>query len=162
VSNGDFYARQPSVHLDGTLIFKTAEDDANESEVARLIEAAWGCTLHSFGRLAPIDWYAVREDRFVGLLELKARSHEYGTFPTVFLNVRKWLTLMLASVGLGVPALFVVRFTDGVRWVPLSEIDATKFTIAGCGIVKYRGDVEPIIEVQVESLRPLLPSQEQR
>lgn len=152
----DYYSRNEAIHLDGTPIFKSQEDEKNENEISSLLENAWGCTLGSFGKLSAIDWYAVKNGRLVGLLELKSRTHESTKFPTVFLNVRKWLALALASNGLGTPAIFVVRFTDCVKYIFLQDIDATKIKIGGLtSIKKSRNDIEPLIEVDISKMRSL-------
>jgi hypothetical protein len=151
-----YYERQNVVHLDGTRVFHKPEDDRAEHEVAAVLGAAWQCELRQFGALSPIDWYATRLGRMTGVLELKSRSHAFGTYPTVFLNVRKWLALQLASAGLGVPAIFVVKFTDGIAWAPLVTIDASAMRIGGCReLVKSRSDIEPVIDVPITILRTL-------
>lgn len=161
MSNGaseasDYYGRSGAVHLDGTPIFKTAEDERNEQSTARLIEDQFHCSLRPFGCLSPIDWFAERDGRLVGVLELKARTHASDKYPTVFLNVRKWLALLLAANGLSVPALFVVRFTDCVRYILVSDIDASKVRIGGTKcVVKSRSDIEPVIEVPVGDMREI-------
>ncbi len=148
--------RQNVIHLDGTQVFQTAADRRNEEEIAALVAAAWKCGVSSFGALCPIDWYAERYGRMVGLLELKGRTHASDHFETVFLNVRKWLALTLGSMGMNCPAIFIVRFTDQVLWVPLTSIDATKHKIAGCArIVKNQNDIEPVIEVPVSGMKQL-------
>ncbi len=152
----NYYEREGAKHLDGSGIFQTTEDRQAESAVATEIEKKWGCQLKRFGALAPIDWYGMRLDRVVGVLELKSRSHESMKYPTVFLNVRKWLALTLASIGLGVPAIFVVKFTDCVLWVPIREVNASAVKVAGCTRrVKADNDIEPLIEVSIASMRPL-------
>lgn len=152
-----YYDREPITHLDGTPIFKTAEDQEAEDLTAAVLEKHFDCELRCFGKLAPIDWYALRKGRLVGVLELKARQHEAATYATVFLNVRKWLALNLAAVGLGVPGLFVVRFTDQVRWICVNKVDAEKHKMGGTThMVKSRSDQEPVIEVPVAEMH-LLP-----
>jgi len=152
-----YYERANVVHLDGTRIFNKPADQEAARDVANLIEQAWNCELHPFGALSPIDWYAQRFGRLIGLLEVKARSHAINTYPTVYLNVRKWLALSLGSVGLGVPAIFAVRFTDCVTWTPVARIDATQTVIAGCArLVKSHNDIEPVIEVPIGNLRTLV------
>jgi len=152
----DYYQRAAITYLDGTPIFKTAQDEQSEADVARALTRLWNCEFHSFGKLSLIDWYAVRTGRLVGIAELKTRSHERAKYPTVFLNVRKWLALTVAAAGLGVPAVFVVRFSDGTYFVNVSEIDASNVKIGGCRqIVKARNDIEPIIEVPVDILKPI-------
>lgn len=151
-----YYERSNILHLDGTRVFATKEDREAEREVAALVEKAWNCELHQFGALSPIDWYAVRAGRMVGLLELKSRSHACGTYQTTWLVVRKWLALMLGSIAFGVPAIFVVKFTDRVMWIPLREINASRIVIGGCTrYVKAVSDINPMIEIPVEQLREL-------
>ena len=50
-----------------------------------------------------VDFFALRDGMLVGVLELKSRSHTSTTYSTVFLNVRKWGSLMLYHLG-GCPA----------------------------------------------------------
>lgn len=153
----NYYDRQTAKHLDGTPIFKTEADEQSEHSVAAKISQQWDCELHSFGRLSAIDWYAERDGRLVGLLELKTRSHPTDRYSTVYLNVRKFLALQLGSIGLGIPSLFVVSWTDSIRWIEIASIDARGSTkIGGClRIVKSRSDVEPVIEVPLSSMKEL-------
>lgn len=121
-----------------------------------MVAAAFACDIRHFGDLSPIDWYAVRSGRIVGVLELKSRAHEERKYPTVFLNVRKWLALSLASVGLNVPAIFVAKFVDGVRWIKVQDVDASRIKIGGTKhIVKSSSDIEPLIEVPIASMARL-------
>lgn len=153
-----YYDRSLATHIDGTSVFANETDRANEQRVADVIASAWSCDVRPFGALSPVDWYASRAGRLSGLLELKCRTHAVEKYPTVFLNVRKWLALTLGSVGMGVPAVFVVRFTDGLRWVPVAEINASNQVVGGCARrVKSDNDIEPVIEVPVSILRPLMP-----
>jgi hypothetical protein len=147
--------RTALVHVDGTTIFKTDEDDEVERQVAVVLAEAWKCEVKSFGRIAVIDWWFGRDGRLVGIGELKSRSHASTKYPTVFLNVRKWLALTLGSIGLGVPAMFVVQFTDGLRFINVAKIDATRNMIGGCKEIKKARDVEPMIEVDVAKMNVL-------
>jgi hypothetical protein len=152
-----YYDRTIATHLDGSPIFQNADDRRIEQEVANECAGAWDCTITSFGALSPVDWWAARDGRVIGVLELKARTHPITKYPTVFLSVRKWLSLQMASAGLLVPAILVVRFTDvGTRWVPLAEVDASKVRIGG-GVRANKGrhDIEPLIDVPCSLLREL-------
>lgn len=152
-----YYARSAVSNSDGTPLFSTRDDAAAEAATARLVEQTWGAQLYKFGPLAPIDFYAIRAGRLVGVLEVKTRSHESDRYPTVFLNVRKWLALRMASMGLGVPAVFVARFEDSVRWIDVEQVDASAARMGGClRIVKARSDIEPVIEVPVANMRPIV------
>lgn len=151
-----YYDRQATTHLDGTQIFQNDDDRQAERDVAARLAAAWDCRIVSFGALAPVDWYAERNGRLIGVLELKSRSVAKSQYSTVFLNVRKWLALQLASVGLRCPALFVVKFTDAVLWSKLRDIDAGDVKVLGCSrFVKSVNDMEPVIEVPIATMRAL-------
>jgi hypothetical protein len=84
----DYYNRNAIVHLDGTRVFQSAEDQRNEREIAATLEKTWGCRIAAFGALSPIDWYAERHGRLVGLLEMKSRHHAHDLYEGAFLNVR--------------------------------------------------------------------------
>ena len=153
----DYYSRNSAEFIDGSPIFKTPEDERNEHDIADLINKQWRCDVRSLGKLAPIDWVFVRDGRLVGVGELKSRTHKRNKYPTVFLNLRKWLALSLATSGLGVPAVFVVKFTDQICWINIKYVDASKIKIGGCrSMVKSRNDVEPVIEVPCDTMMQLL------
>lgn len=150
-SESSYYDRPRNELIDGSAIFQTYEDRKSETEVAQLLAEAWACNVRSFGALAVVDWYAERHGRLIGILELKTRSHPHAKYPTVFLNVRKWFALTMGSMGMRVPAIYVVRFDDGVRWVPLTGIDPSRHRMAGCAhIVKNDNDIEPVIDIPIE------------
>ena len=148
--------RVGSTNSDGTPVFATAADRFAEGEVADVMARKWHCEVRLFGPLCPIDYYALRDGRLAAVVEHKGRSHAFDRYPSVFLNVRKWLALSLAEAGLGVPALFVVTFTDGMWWVRVSHINASVVTLGGCSTtVKSHTDVEPVIHVPTTALKPL-------
>lgn len=132
--------------------FESDRDRDHEREVAATLQAAWGCVLHSFGGFSAVDWYAVKDGRLVGVLELKCRTHASTAYPTVYLSLRKWLSLTLAAVATGTPAYFVARFTDGIYWVRVSEVDARRVRITGHAHPRARMDVEPLIDVPVRAM----------
>jgi len=153
MTEGDYYARQAR-HAPGDP-FANAADAAHERQVAAAIERCWQCQLHAFAPYAALDWFATRDDMLRAVIECKARSHAHDRYPTVFLNVRKWLALQLAAIGLGVPAMFVVKFTDTVLWTPVG-VEMGAVEIGGCArIVKSHADIEPVIEVPIEQMRAL-------
>ena len=153
-----YASRVGQVHVDGTPIFQNRDDQGAEEAVARVLERAWGCEVRSFGMLSPVDFYAVRDGRIVGVIEVKHRATGVGEYPTVFLNVRKWLALHLAAVGLGTCAVFVVQWTDGIRWITLDGLPHPLEVKVNGGCreeVKSISDVEPVFLVPVAAMREL-------
>lgn len=151
-----YYDRDGGTASDGSRTYANARDIENEVDTASLLMKAWGVELRPFGPLAAVDWYALRHGRLVGVAELKTRSHATTAHDTVWLNVRKWLALQLSAVGLGVRAVYVVRFSDDTRWIDVGDIDASRVRLAGCRrTVKASSDVEPVIEIPVNFMSGL-------
>lgn len=149
-----YYQRTFRTNSDGGPLFANDLDKRNEADVQALVEEKWNCQVLPFGPLCPVDFYALRDGRPVGVLELKSRQHASDKYPTVFLNVRKWLALRMASLGMGCPAVFIVRFTDGIYYVPVDEIDTKVLTMGGTNtIVKSHTDREPVFHVAVASMK---------
>lgn len=158
-NSSDYYSRSGSINTDGRVMFTADADVVREEEIVRLIEQRWSVQVHRFGKLCPIDFYATKHGRMVAVIETKSRSTPSTQYPTVFLNVRKWLALGLAQAGLGSPALFFVRWSDGViRYIKFNDIDARKVSMGGCKkVVKSTTDYEPQIEIPVSSMNQISP-----
>lgn len=151
-----YYNRQTRINSDQSPLFSCDADVESESEVIAMLSAAWKCEIRPFGMLCPVDFYALRDNRVVGVLELKTRAHERTMYPTVFLNVRKWLALKLASYGMGCTAIFVVRFTDGLFFIPVDKVPVGRVSIGGTKeLVKSHTDIEPVFEIPIELLKEL-------
>ncbi len=134
--------------------FANDADRQNEKLVALELENAWGCEVKPFGPLSPIDFYALRNGLMVGMLELKSRTHASTRFDTVFLNLRKWLAMRMGEIGFAVPSVFIVKFTDGIFYIPLADVPTGKIVIGGTKrIVKAYSDIEPVIEVPINLLK---------
>lgn len=150
----NYYDRTVSINTDGTPLFAIDYDKSSEDELRKYLGDKWHCHIYPFGRLCPIDFYAIKDGRIVGLLELKTRHHQSGKYSTVFLNFRKWTALIMGKIGMGVPALFVVKFDDSVKYIEIGNVDATKIRMGGTnGIVKSHTDVEPVIEVDINLMK---------
>lgn len=146
----DYYSRpfQP----DGS--YANAEDHAAEDCAFRAVEAAAdNVQVYRFeARYMEVEGYVIRDGNLCGFLEVKHRSHRYGTYGDVWLNLRKWFALTNASISFGVPSLFLVHWTDCLGWVPVREVETrNKLQFRGCSrVVKARQDAgEPVIPIPV-------------
>lgn len=157
MANG-YYDRKATI-VDGRAAFANASDKANEQEVKAAIESAWGVELKRYGgHFSQIDYYALRDEDLAGHVEMKARTHDSSKYSTVFLNFRKWFGLTLARVCTERPSIYVVKFTNEIRWIDVSEVDARKIRLGGCSrIVKAKSDVEPVIEIPIAEMHVLQP-----
>lgn len=129
----------------------TARTDANEQIAQQRVAAAFGWEVHRFngGRLCPIDFYASQGDHFMAVLEIKSRE-EYRHL--VWLNVRKWMSLVRAQDGLGVPALFAYLMGDDLFYIPVGAIDGRRCHMGGRHVVERATDREPVIDVYTNEM----------
>lgn len=150
----DFYGREAQRFIDGSLVFRTNEDEANEAAVAKILEAHWNCECRPMGKLAAIDWFFVRHERIVGVGELKIHRCAFGEYDSVFLNLRKWHALGLCQHGMNTPAVYVSQWSDKLGFINWVDIDASKHKIGGCKPrgPKSRSDTEPLIVIPTSSI----------
>lgn len=149
---GSYYDRQ-TTHLDGSPGWKSEEDQRNERLVAKVLEGYWQCKLHSYGKYAPVDWWAERDGSIVGFLELKCTPQSSTDRDYAILNQRKWLNLLNAQTC-GPPSIFVAKFSDAIFWMPVNKVDPSTLKIGGCKrIVKSRNDIEPLFEVPLSRMK---------
>lgn len=131
---------------------RTPADQAAERAVAAELTKLTGHQITSFGPLCAVDFYSSQDGRLTGILELKCRDNPSTQYPTVFLAVRKWFALVHGAIGLQVPALYVVRFTDRLLVATIATVDGAKHTISG-GRRKAGSHIEPLIEVPIATMR---------
>lgn len=155
----EYYNRKPTINTDGTLMFCSPEDRAHENAVAKVLGAAWNCSLHKYPPLHSIDYYASRHGRLVAQIELKCRHHLSTKYPGVFLNHRKLTALAISQayaemIGtIKCPSIFVVRFEDCLKWIKIDDIPPAPILIRGCStIVKSSSDQEPIVLIPLSAM----------
>jgi hypothetical protein len=156
----DYRKRKQKFTIDGAPIFTTDEDYANERSVAEKLEAAWDCKLHHLGIYSSVDWWAERHGQPVGWVEIKSRAYRpYEHHSTIMLNIRKWLALTLLNATTDLPAIFVSHIGDKIRWIPISQVEASSGNIKIIqpkgGIVKSRNDREPCVMVSLALMKEL-------
>lgn len=134
------------------MLLRTEEDAAIEASTARTLSKAWHCEVRSFGGRDEIDFYAIRHERLVAVMELKARKVTHLTYPTVFLSMRKYMDLRTYGHAMKVRAIFVVQFTDGLFWIDIGDVDPSRHRMGGNSRNLAFNDYEPMIEVPIESL----------
>ena len=134
-------------------ILEQPADVDNEHTAAARLEAAWGVKLHRFPRLHAVDWYAEREDRLVGYVEIKVRTVTADSYPTVFLSLRKYASLTNLEHATGIPSTFVAGFACGsLLWIRTSDVDARSIVMGGRTDRGLTMDREPMVNVPIADM----------
>ena len=141
------------------MIYSTDEDDANEKRVAGILAEAWGCGVEQFPGKFYVDFYLHRYREVLGVAELKSRTNASTTYPTVWLTLMKWARLTFISESTDTVGVFVAEFTDGIWWIRVNDVDATKIEMVKRKDRNTPSAKEPAILVPISSMRKLVPGQ---
>lgn len=104
-------------------IFETAADRANEAAIIEVLEDAWGCEIKGTDTLNDLDFHAYKDGQLVSIGEIKCRkvhSTKYGG--KIYFDVDKAIRLQTHADELGVPAVIVLKYTDGLFWYKVSDL----------------------------------------
>ena len=132
-------------------------DEEIQRRAGDSVGLAWNCDVVTMPRFAVWDWVMVRDGALVGVGEFKRRLHEAGGYPTVFLALPKFRALTWASEHLDCPALFVVQFNDGIRWISVpDEVGGMTLTVGGRhDRPDVPTDIEELVEVPIARMHRL-------
>lgn len=137
-------------------LYQRESDKAAERDVAGALGRAWQCEPVEFPAISPIDWYMKRGTQLVALVEIKERRNRtHDAFKTVMLNSMKALSLVTGSMAFSCPAYFVIRFTDGIFWINISDTIGMPTAVRGRTDRGDRNDIEPCVEIPVDRLKRL-------
>lgn len=147
-------------YYDRTLVngteWRQPEDAAVEEQVRQYLSQQWKCEVVEYPQFHGIDWFAAHDKKVIANIEFKGRNHPSTKYRTVYLSQNKYLTLLIASISVGVPGLFVARWSDGVvRMVDTQFLVPGQLGVAGTGQLRNgetRLQVEPMIEIPIEQM----------
>lgn len=136
--------------------YYSSRNEMAEAEIARALEVAWKVKLHKTWQYRRYDYVSTRGQKVVGFVQMKDRKKASTKFPTFMIGVEKWAFLCELSELTKIPAVLVVRFTDGIFFC---DVKAGDFLIEyNPEWVQYRGDdkdIEPSIHIPIGMFRPL-------
>jgi hypothetical protein len=122
------------------------------------IAERWQYQIRSFGMFSPVECYMTDPDATVvrGIANITARNNASTKFPTIWLNCRSWLALMMASTGMQVPAYFIVKFSDQIMWIDVAQVGGMRMIMAGRKDRGLANDIEPVFDIPIAAMNPLL------
>lgn len=142
------------------MIYQTPDDKVDERRIAQQLAQRWRCEAIEFPELSPIDFYFRRGPKLCALAEIKRKRRTFAQYPTLFLDVLKFWSLLSAAIAFGAPGLFVVECTDGLYVAHVSACIGLTVSVVGRRDRENPQDVRPTIAVPLKLFKPITLTQE--
>ena len=110
---------------------ETDDHIKDHSALASRVEKYWGVELVKMETVSSLDYGIIKGETLTGWLELKCRTHSFGTFSEYMIELKKWNALRRYTATTNLKAFIGVGFTDGDFWVDVARI--TEFRVAPGG-----------------------------
>lgn len=127
-------------------LYENETNRKNEQAAKLRLEASWSVMLRKLPIKYGAEWVAFRDDQAVAVIEYKNRPHESTRFPTYLLSAHKWMAMRSLADTIGVPAVLVVEFIDGMQHYTL-EAGTAKASWAGRRDRDDADDLEPCMMI---------------
>jgi len=101
--------------------YETDEHKSTERKVAEFIAEVYGRELLELPKYYAADYALLKDGNLKSLMEIKCRSIESDKYLTALCPLDKWVKLMQFSAA-GIKTLFVVSYTDKIKYVPVEQI----------------------------------------
>lgn len=103
------------------MIYENAADKEREEGVANAISYAWNCEQIKRPELDGIDCELQRDGDTVAYVEIKCRNNPSHQYDEYMIDAFKLSHGLWVSDHEGRPFFLVVKFTDGIHWVRVTE-----------------------------------------
>jgi hypothetical protein len=124
---------------------------ARQKVVADRLAAKWRCEWGQMGPYSPFDVYMLRERKVHALVEIRTRRDiAHDSHPYVLIDLDKWFHLMQCEIGLQLPGLYAVAFTDGIYYVRIGALPVNDYRLLYCGRKdrpEAANDMSPVVQV---------------
>ena len=141
-----FHERTP---VNGVLN-ETWNDRKNQTTATRVFAEKMNCKVHTYPQLWPVDGYAYRGRKVLGMLEIKGASkvRDIG-----YLNFRKYINLRDATrvSNNSIPGYLAIYDDEGLHWIDVKELGVTvqvEMAMVGYTILKSQADIEPAFRIK--------------
>lgn len=111
--------------------WETDDHIKDESALASRVEKYWGVELVKMKTVSSLDYGIIKGETLTGWLELKCRTHSFGTFSEYMIELKKWNALRRYITTTNLESFIGVRFTDGDFWVKLNDISEWRVAYGG-------------------------------
>lgn len=142
------------------LPYETESTLRSESQVARRLESAWGCSLRKLTVSYRVDFALEKDDSVRAWLEVKCRNYPSSRYPTLMISVLKWETGILHTLATGLPFIIAAEFTDCIKFYRYSDKHKVNYKWGGrTRVARDNSDIEPVVHIPLELFKVLKENQ---
>ena len=120
-----FHERTP----ENGVLNETWNDRKNQTTATKVFAEKMNCQVHTYPQLWPVDGYAYRGRKVLGMLEIKGASkvRDIG-----YLNFRKYINLRDATriSNNSIPGYLAIYDDEGLHWIDVKELGVIKGTLS--------------------------------
>jgi hypothetical protein len=131
--------------------YETEEDLQREMFVKAQLEGASGATLTKLPDSYGPDFFTPGR-----IIEVKCRKHEYVTYSTLILALRKWRDGLLLALTSGGKFVVAAGFLDGIWTLTIDpyELPDYKVVIGGRTVqTRDDADIEPVVHLDLAAFK---------
>jgi hypothetical protein len=134
--------------------WETQADLDREAAVVAVYAKIKGCEYEKLPIQYKADYAFLRDGELKALVEIKCRNVSHDKYDTIMLSLLKWHDVNAMASAANVPAMFVVRYTDGIYSIPLREMP-DEITMGGRALMRDARDRELVVHYRVDRMRKI-------
>jgi hypothetical protein len=121
-----------------------------ENQLRGRIEKSWDIKMEKLPTTYSLDYAIKKGEEVKGFIELKCRTHVYGTFDTYMISLKKWKACREFQASSHLKAFLGVGFTDGDYWLDTANVTDFLVKMGGRSDRDWTVDREPCVFFNIE------------
>lgn len=129
--------------------YEIEADLDNERDIIQALHLPKDITFEKLPISYKLDYAVIKDDKIAAFAEIKARKNTMGAYGTYMIALSKYLTAKEYLNTLGLHTYLIVRWTDVIGKVLLSDFDKSQIRVK-LGGRKDRNDwqdIEPVVHI---------------
>lgn len=126
-----------------------------ERAVAAAIESAWKVSAEKLKAGDGVDYLLRREQEAKAYMEVKCRTHDYGTYDTYTISTFKLTQGRISATSAKLPLIIAVSFNGSIYWVDYMNLGTMTITKGGRYDRGDAADVEWMTHIPIREFKRL-------
>ena len=124
---------------------ETEATKRQESHLKTRIEKYWKVKLEKLASTYSLDFAILRDGEVKSWIELKCRTHPFGTYSEYMISLKKWKACREFHASSHLKAFLGVGFTDGDYWLDTARVKDFRVEMGGRSDRDWTCDREPCV-----------------